>query len=379
MHNWQTKKLGEIIVENSKSLLRSKGNLVGQFPFFVSGYKVKEIDQFLVNGENIFLPTGGNFYVHFFNGKSAYSTDTWSIKTTTNADIKYLYFFLVLNQDLINSKMFKGAAIRHLQKKDLKNIEITLPSLSEQKKIVKILDEKMGKIAEAKRLREEALVDTEKILSQTLHEIFEEGKKKGWEEKKVSDIADIKGGKRLSKGERLIDDKTSHPYLRVTDFKDEILDTARVKFINERTFEQIKRYTISSSDIFVSIAGTIGLVRRIPKEFDGASLTENASKITNIDKKILKDFLYWQLQTESIQRNFINKAIQTTISKLALYKIAEQKILIPLISEQQKIVKRLDDLSAKIRQAVELQKSQLEDLKKLEKAYLREAFNGELI
>ena len=54
------------------------------------------------------------------------------------------------------------------------------------------------------------------------------------------------------------------------------------------------------------------------------------------------------------------------------------KVLNPSISDQHKIVSKLDELSEKIKTLRELQKSQLEDMKLLEKAYLKEAFNGEL-
>lgn len=92
----QTKKLFEIIVENKKSALKSKDNEIGDYPFFVSGYKIKSINSYLVDGSNIFLPTGGNFFVHFYSGKASHSTDTWSIKTNSHFDIKYLYYFLLI-------------------------------------------------------------------------------------------------------------------------------------------------------------------------------------------------------------------------------------------------------------------------------------------
>ena len=105
--DWEIKKLREIILENKKSILKSKGNEEGCYPFFISGVKVKTYNKSIIDGQNIYLPTGGNFYVHYYEGKASYSTDTWSLKTNTNTDIKYLYFFLLLNKDLINEKHFK--------------------------------------------------------------------------------------------------------------------------------------------------------------------------------------------------------------------------------------------------------------------------------
>lgn len=293
------------------------------------------------------------------------------------------YFLsLFFRSDVSQNQIIEGTvgmAIPNFSLTMIKNLEIPLPPLETQEEIVAKLDEKFAKLKEAKSLREKALADTEEILSQTLREIFEEGKQKGWEEKTVGDISEVKGGKRLPKGRNLLNIKTDHPYLRVTDFKNGILNERGVYFIDNDTFNEIKRYTISSDDIFISIAGTIGLVCKIPEKFNGANLTENAAKITNINTNVLKDFLYWQLRTDYIQEEFSARRIQTTISKLALFKISEQKILIPSLSEQQKIVKTLDELSEKIKSLRELQTSQLTDLKQLEKAYLKEAFNGELI
>jgi type I restriction enzyme S subunit len=271
-----------------------------------------------------------------------------------------------------------GSRMPRADMKRLASMEIPLPPLAEQKKIVKVLEEKLGKVKEAIQLRQDAIADTEKILSSKLSEIFTEGKEEGWKEKRIDEISDIKGGKRLPKGEKLTDESTPHPYIRVTDFKGGQLKEDTIKYLSEEIFDQISRYTISSNDIFVSIAGTVGLVHKIPKQYDGASLTENAAKITNIDHSVRKDYLYWLLNSDWIQNELKGRSIQTTISKLALYKIGEQKIVYPDLKTQERIVKELDELRARVAELHALQDDQLADLKSLERAYLHEAFNGEL-
>src|SRR5665811_1801801 len=61
------------------------------------------------------------------------------------------------------------------------NIEIPLPPLSEQKKIVARLERMLARVKEAKRLRAEAQEITQNLLSAELHKIFTGGKSKGWE------------------------------------------------------------------------------------------------------------------------------------------------------------------------------------------------------
>ncbi len=60
-------------------------------------------------------------------------------------------------------------------------------------------------------------------------------------------------------------------------------------------------------------------------------------------------------------------------------KVLDTMVPLPSLIEQKKIISHLNALSRKLQKVQEFQTSQLEDFKKLEKAYLREAFNGELV
>ena len=79
----------------------------------------------------------------------------------------------------------------------------------------------------------------------------------------------------------VIDEHTPHPYLRILDFADHGIDRSNIKYIDEEAFEKTKRYTISNSDVYISIAGTIGRVGIVPDDLSGSNLTENAAKIAS--------------------------------------------------------------------------------------------------
>ena len=57
------------------------------------------------------------------------------------------------------------------------------------------------------------------------------------------------------------------------------MKTKGIKYIDATTQSSIKRYTIDSGSVYISIAGTIGIAGVIPESFDGANLTENAAKL----------------------------------------------------------------------------------------------------
>ena len=120
-----------------------------------------------------------------------------------------------------------------------------------------------------------------------------------WSEKIISDIADVRGGKRLPKGYSLVESDTGYPYITVTDMEDGTVNCDKIRYVPLDAVDQIKRYRITVDDIYISVAGTLGLVGIIPHELNNANLTENADKLTNIkcDQKYLLQYLNNDLMT----------------------------------------------------------------------------------
>lgn len=165
--------------------------------------------------------------------------------------------------------------------------------------------------------------------------------------KRIGEVAKVKGGKRLPKGMEVQDDETAHPYLRVVDFCPDGIDRSNIKYITNEVFEYVKRYTINSDDIYVSIAGTIGRVGIVPENLSGANLTENAAKLTKISHEVDKQYLLHFLRSSQGQGDLQNKAGGTSQPKLALFRIEEVEFPCPPIPQQQRIAAILttyDDL-----------------------------------
>ena len=100
-----------------------------------------------------------------------------------------------------------------------------------------------------------------------------------WQHANLESVVAVKGGKRLPKGMSFSDNSSVQPYIRVTDFKNFSVDVSDLRYISEEVHSKIARYTISREEVFISIAGSIGIVGRIPDALDGANLTENAAKL----------------------------------------------------------------------------------------------------
>jgi len=166
-----------------------------------------------------------------------------------------------------------------------------------------------------------------------------------WGVKAMDEVSFVTSGKRLPLGSSLVDQPTPHPYIRVTDMRPGTIELSEIRFVPESVFPAIKRYRIYQADIFISVAGTLGIVGKIPAELDGANLTENADRITNIT--CVQDYLLYVLMSPLIQ-NTVN-SIQTVGAqpKLALERIRKFKIpLPPTDAEQRAIAAALSDVDA---------------------------------
>ena len=194
-----------------------------------------------------------------------------------------------------------------------------------------------------------------------------------WEMVRLGEVADIKGGKRIPKGLGYADEKAKkrYPYLRVVDFKRNTINMNDLQYIDEYVASKIIRYTISIDDVYISIAGTIGLVGVIPNSLNGAYLTENAAKLVIHDKQILdKHYLVTILNSPDIQTQIQSKTMNTSQPKLALFRIGEITFPLPPLKVQQKIADVLDKASA----LIELRRTQLDKLDLLIKSQFIELF-----
>jgi len=268
-------------------------------------------------------------------------------------------------------KLASQTAQPALSLKAVKKLPIIKPPLIEQSKIAEILstvDDAIEKtdaiIKETQQLKKGVI---EKLFTEGIgHKRFKETKigriPEEWDVKTVGSIGIVKGGKRLPKGKKLIDNKTSYPYIRVINFKNMTVDTQGLKYLTEEVQKKISRYIIDKDDVYISIAGTIGLSGIIPNDLDGANLTENAAKITNL-KGVDKLFLAYYLNSTTAQKQIKSFTGVVSQPKLALYRIEKINVSIPNLTEQKNITAIFNNIDRKLENEQNY-KSELEQLKK---------------
>jgi type I restriction enzyme M protein len=308
----------------------------GDIPVIAGGQKPAYFNNKSNRDSNCITVSSSGAYAGYvaFHTNPIFASDCFTIETN-NPDLnqKFLFYLLKSKQELIYSFQ-TGGGQPHVYAKDFDKFKIPLPLLKKQNELVEELDGYQKIIDGCRQIIEnyKPSIDIDP----------------SWEMVELGSICDVKGGKRLPKGESFENDITKYPYIRVVDFEKYSINIKNIKYISEKIFQTIKNYVISSNDIFISIAGTIGLVGRVPVEFSGANLTENAAKLVLKDTtKISIDYLMFILGSSFVQNQIKNKTYAVGVPKLALERIKKIKIPVCPVGIQKKIVENIkQDFSA---------------------------------
>lgn len=307
--------------------------------------------------------------------------------------LEYFYhvFYLYKHTGMINGK---GIAIQGLSANALHTLTAPLPPLAEQKRIVAKIEELLplidryeeawtkleefnkrfpgdmqksllqmaiqGRLVEQRseegtgeelyqqiQTEKQALVKSGKIKKdKPLPEIADDEKPfdipESWKWVRLGSIVSVYGGKRIPAGRKLSLEDTGYTYIRVSDMKDGYVSTENLQYVPQDIYPSISRYIINKEDVFITVAGTIGRVGKIPPELDGANLTENADRLVFSD--LDQDWLIKCLQSSVIQNQIADATTKVGQPKLAIVRIQNMIIPLPPLAEQKRIVAKLEQL-----------------------------------
>lgn len=269
-------------------------------------------------------------FVNYWN-KKIFASDCTTIKSNDENILrtKYIYAILKIRQNELYS-LQKGQGQPHVYPEDLSEIKIPVPDIEVQDKIISEF--------EKSELKEQKLIQENNDIVLKIEKLEEEIYSSVKSFNKLGLISVVSGGKRIPKGMGFSKRKTDYSYLRVTDFRNFGINDKTVKYVDKKVYDKISNYTISKNDIYISIAGTLGLVGMVGEQFDNQLLTENAAKITS--NSVNPKYLMYVLSLNKIQKTIQNRGVGTP--KLSLELIRD--IGIPIVDDIDKYVDKFDKL-----------------------------------
>lgn len=368
-NNWPTKKLGEILnyEQPSKYIVSSK-NYSDDYktPVLTAGKtfilgKTNEKDNIFPKDK---LPviifddfTTATQFVDFqFKVKSSAMKILHAKKD--QADIKYLFY-------LMQTLKMNHATHKRFWISEYSKIEIPLPPLPEQKKIVAKLEKLLEKLKEAKRLRTEAQEAAKNILPTELHKIFGERKN----QEKIRNLASLINGRGFKTTEWVSDTKNALPIIRIQNLNN------GAKEFNYYVGGYDEKILINPGDLLFSWSGSRGTSFG-PNIWSGKRglLNQHIFKVLYDKSKIDKVYFYFAMKhlVDEVENNLHGGVGLVHITKV---KFENLLINVPSLAEQKKIVAHLDSLLEKIKKLQEYQKSTASDLITLEQSILHKSMS----
>ena len=278
---------------------------------------------------------------------------------------RFLMFSLQNILDYLTSES-RGVAQKGIYLKQLRELEILLPPLQEQKQIVAILDQAFEAIDQAKANIQKNIENAKELFQSKLNDIFSQ-KGDGWEEKSLGELGKVSMCKRILKNQTTSDGEV--PFYKIGTF-----GKVANAFISYEIYNDfVKKYSFpKKGDILISASGTIGR-RVIYDGLPGYFQDSNIVWINNSEDLVTNEYLYHFYGVCEF-----NPSKGATISRLYNDDLRKIRISYPSISEQKIIVPQMEQLNAQTIQIIFHYTQKIANLEELKKSILQKAFAGEL-
>jgi len=280
-------------------------------------------------------------------------------------------------------KSITGSTVPLLTQNMLVNFPIPIPSLSEQRSIVKQLDEKLTKIEKIKTNAETNLKNAKELFEITLEkelnplsrhsERSEESSAElpsGWEWKKIGDFCETSSGGTPLKQHNEYYENGNIPWLRSGEVcQKEIFETEM--YITQKGMENSSAKYFPENSVVVAMygatAGQVGIVRF-------RTTTNQAVCGIFPNEKYKTEYLYYALLSK--KKELVAQAVGGAQPNISQIKIRNLQIPLPPLSVQKEIVARLDKLSENVKRLEANYKQIIANCDELKKTTLKQTFQG---
>ena len=254
----------------------------------------------------------------------------------TKAYYKYVYYCLA--NDYLKIKSSAQGALTSLNLAMIKQIEIPIPDLKEQHRIVEILDTFTASINNIKQ----QLSDRRRQFVQYSDYLLGLEEKEGVELKMLEQIVSKKCPLSYGIVQPGDDIKNGVPVVRPVDFADKIyIKRDGLKKTLKTISDSYKRTILNGDEILFCVRGTTGTMGLATEELKGSNVTRGIVPIS-FDNEVTKKFVFYQLGGYRLQKAIEEKTNGTALRQINVKDLRQLSLYMPSIQEQSRIVTILD-------------------------------------
>lgn len=262
----------------------------------------------------------------------------------------------------------------------LRELEIPVPPLPEQQRIVSVLDEAFASIAQAKSNAERNLVNARELFESLVERLFE-NTGKGWKTEKLKKITTKIGSGATPRGGGDSYQAEGLSLIRSLNVHDMGFRMKKLAFLDDEQADKLSNVAVESGDVLLNITGaSIARCCIVPDDVLPARVNQHVSIIRLVKDEMIPEFLHYALISKTNKDKLLNTGEKGGATRQALTKaqIEDFSVSYPPLAEQRAIVGRLEALSAETGRLEEIYEAKVEGLEELKRSVLGKAFGGEL-
>lgn len=278
--------------------------------------------------------------------------------TDDSVALDYLYYYLLSKKEYVN-EIGRGVAQNNINMKILREMEILIPSMEEQKRVT----ETLNKVYELISLRREQLTKLDQLVKSRFIELFGDviRNSKAWQMRVFADIASSRLGKMLDTKQQT--GKCSYPYLaniNVQWFR------FNVENLNQMDFDEDDRaeFELKDGDLLVCEGGEIGRCAVWHNEIQPCFFQKALHRVRCNRQIIHPDYLAWWFKYNCDHDGFAAIAgAKATIAHLPGVKLKQLQVAVPPLELQEQFAAFVEQ-TEKSKLAIQQSLDKLELLKK---------------
>ena len=283
------------------------------------------------------------------------------------------YFF---KTDLLKNQIQSfWSVVQTLTIQKAKEVEIPLPPLETQKAIVAKLDQIFAELDQTKSEIQKNLDNTDELWKSALNQAFQGD----WEMKTLQDVCLQKITDWTHQTPTYCGEKEWIPFISSKDVTKEYIDREWwIKYIPQSLHEELYARIAPQKDDVLLAKNWTTWVAAIVEDDRIFDIYVTLAVLRPNQKIITPRFLHRIVNSPICKRQFDKSLKWAGVPNLHLENIKTVTIPVPPLSEQEKIVEHLDQVSKEVKALKSQYQSQLDNLEELKKSVLDKAFRWEL-
>src|SRR5579859_1710478 len=281
----------------------------------------------------------------------------------------------------IVAKECTGTTRNRISRSNLALTPIPVPSLSEQQRIVSLLDEAFEGIATAKANAEKNLQNARVLFESHLQSVFTQ-RGKGWIKSKLKSVTTKIGSGATPRGGGESYKSEGVSLIRSLNVHDLGFKYAKLAFLDVAQADELSNVEVQSLDVLLNITGaSVARCCIVPDDVLPARVNQHVSIIRPIAENLNPSFLHYLLISKPYKDQLLQTGEEGGSTRQAITKAQIQDFSVgypATLREQKAIVAKLDAILAETQRLVSLYEYKLAALEELKKSLLHQAFTGEL-